>query len=119
MAKPQKDMSAQRIFRMEIYKEVRLDPGTETTEIHGHFEMQSPALLNAADIRLKSIENLILTAGSTDAQALAADGHDLFASKTVYNPGRKGNQASVYLWDNSGDAQATGSHYVNFIALGE
>ena len=118
MAKPQKDMHAQNIFRLEIQKELRVDPGTETTEVWGEIEVTSPARVNAADLRLKSIQNLILTVDTSDAMA-GSTGHDIFASKTIYNKGRKGNQASIYLWDNDSDAQSSGSHYVNFLAMGE
>ena len=116
MVIPQENMWSQGIGRLEIQKELRVDPGTETTEVWGEIEILSPALVHARNFRLKSIENLQLT---VDVHDTTTEGHDIFASKTVYNKGRKGNYASIYLFDNSSDAQTTGSHYVNFLAMGE
>jgi len=116
MAKPQQDLHAQNIFRHEILKEVRLDPGTETTLVYAETECGSPALFHARDLRLKSIQHLQLTVDAPDDRG---QGHDLFASKTIYNKGRKGNYASVYVFDLSTAIEATGSHYLNITAMGE
>ena len=113
MVAPQKDMHAQNIFRLDIQKELRVDPGTETTEVWGEIEVTSPARVDAADLRLKSIQNLLLTVDTIE------DTPDMFASKQIFNKGRKGNNASIYVWDLSGGVQASGSHYVNFLAQGE
>lgn len=105
-------MSSQNVFRLDIQKELRVDPGTETTEVWGEMEIQSPAMLNAADLRLKSIENILLTPDSRVSY---------YATKQVMNKGRKGNTASIYLFDGtaSGSEVTSGSHYLNFLAMGE
>jgi hypothetical protein len=118
MVSPQKDLSGQSIGRLDIQKEVKLDPGTETTEVFGQVEVIDGAgYVYASDLRLKSIQDLLLTVNP------GANGYattpDLFASKYLINKGRKGNYASIYVWDATADALASGSQYVNFTALGE
>lgn len=118
MVKPQENLWAQSIGRLEILKELRADPGTETTEVWGEIEVNDGAgYVYARNLRLKSIQDLQLTANP------GANGNattpDLFASKYLINKGRKGNYASIYVWDADGDALASGSHYVNFLAMGE
>jgi hypothetical protein len=118
VTKNQKDLSGQGIGRLDIQKELRIDPGTETTEVWGQVEVISGAgYLYASDLRLKSIQDLQLTANP------GANGYattpDLLPSKYLINKGRKGNYASVYVWDCSADALASGSVYVNFTAMGE
>ena len=115
MVTPYMNLSAQNIFRLDIQHEYK-EPGKEFVEVWGEVEITSPALVRARDLRLKSIQNLLLT---VDVQDTTGVGHDIFASKTVYNKGQKMNTASIYLWDNSTSAEATGSHYVNFLAMGE
>jgi len=119
MVKPQKNMWAQGIGRLDIEKELRLDPGTETTEVWGQVEVNNGAgYVYAADLRLKSIEDLLLTV-NPGANGYPTD-PDMFASKYLINKGRKRNYASIYVWDAyTRDALATGSHYVNFVAMGE
>lgn len=109
------DLSAQNVFRIDIQKELKVDPGTETVEVWGEIEVTSPALVHARDLRLKSIQNLLMT---VDAQPARGVG-DMFASKYVYSKGQKNNYASIYVWDLSDGVQATGSHYINFLAMGE
>lgn len=115
MVKPQENLWTQNIGRLDIQKVLKPDPGTETVEVWGEVEVYNGAgLIRARNLRLKSIQNLILTVDS-DARAHG----DRFASKWVYEKGRKGNYASIYLWDLSTGIAATGSDYVNFLALGE
>lgn len=118
MVKPQENMWAQGIGRLEILKELKVDPGTETVEVWGQVEVNDGAgYLYARNLRLKSIQDLLLTV-NPGASGYATT-PDLFASKYLINKGRKDNYASVYIWDATGDALASGSHYVNFLAMGE
>lgn len=109
-------MAAQNVFRLEILKELRLDPGTETTEVWAEIEVGSPALLYARDLRLKSIQQLQLT---PDVNGNQPANFDLIATKQIMNKGRKGNAASIYVWDTSGTAHVSGSVYLNVLAMGE
>lgn len=119
MTQPQKDLSGQGIGRLHILKELRIDPGTETTEVWGEMEVLAggAGYVYAADLRLKSIQDLQLTV-NPGANGVATD-PNLFASKYLINKGKKGNYASVYVWDAVADALETGSAYVNFVAMGE
>lgn len=112
MVKPQPDLYAtQRIARIDIQHQWK-EPGREFTETWGELEITSPALVYARDIHLKSIENMVLTVDSGVTSSL-------YATKQVFNKGRKNNYASIFIWDGATPSQASGSHYVNFLAMGE
>lgn len=114
MGKPQENMWAQGVGRLEIQHEWK-EPGREFVEVWGEVEIYNGAgLVHARNLRLKAIENMQLTCDpSTHTSA------DKFASKWIYEKGRKNNYASIYVWDLSTALADTGSCYVNFLAMGE
>ena len=115
MANQYMNLSAQNVFRIDIQHEWKED-GHEFIEVWGEIECGSPALVNARDLRLKSIQNIILTA---DASTLLNAPRFVNVSKQVFNKGQKRNNASIYIYDIGGTAELSGSVYLNFLAMGE
>ena len=115
MANQYMDLSAQNVFRIDIQHEFKED-GREFVEVWGEIECAHPALINARDLRLKSIQNIILTA---DASTLTGAPTHVNVTKQVFNKGQKRNQASIYIYDIEGTSSLSGSVYLNFLAMGE